>query len=195
MAIAAVFFGPGLLAVVWQWVLDHRLWLLSGLLAVGGVATTVWRVREAERRAQFAALRRVEVTDTMTGTEFEHHIAELLRFSGFSAVTVHGGAGDRGRDISAIDPGGRRVVVQCKRYAKPVGAPDVQKFNGTAWTVHRAQVAMIVTNSTFTVPAQVESSEHGTLLVDRMALGRWLELDRPPYDIGRRSQPDSLDPA
>ena len=68
MAIAAVFFGPGLVAVVWQWVLDHRLWLLFGLLAVGGVAITVWRVREAERRAQFAALRRVEVTDTMTGT-------------------------------------------------------------------------------------------------------------------------------
>ncbi|MFG2723924.1 DUF2034 domain-containing protein [Streptomyces canus] len=55
--------------------------------------------------------------DVMNGRTFEHHIAKLLRRDGCTDVTVQGGHGDRGIDVSGLTAGGRRLVVQCKRFA------------------------------------------------------------------------------
>jgi len=55
--------------------------------------------------------------DAMNGRTFEHHIAKLLRRDGCTNVTVQGGHGDRGIDVSGLTADGRRLVVQCKRFA------------------------------------------------------------------------------
>ncbi|WP_309243794.1 restriction endonuclease [Streptomyces sp. CAI-85] len=41
-----------------------------------------------------------------------------------------GGAGDLGADVVAWDDESRKLVLQCKHCARPVGSKEVQTFNG-----------------------------------------------------------------
>ncbi|WP_420814689.1 restriction endonuclease [Kineococcus siccus] len=55
---------------------------------------------------------------------FEQLVARLLRRDGWREVTVSGGAGDLGADVTARHPGdGSLLVVQCSACATP-GAPS-----------------------------------------------------------------------
>ncbi|MFD6888147.1 restriction endonuclease [Streptomyces sp. NPDC059957] len=82
---------------------------------------------------------------------FEHAIAALCARDGCTPVEVVGGAGDLGADVIATTKDGLRVVVQCKHYADPrrVGSQDPQRFGGTCFAVHDADVAIVVTTSFF----------------------------------------------
>ena len=183
-----VFVGVPAWRIARAWAAEHQVLVVLVAVAVLALAAAgLWLVVRARRRA-WAAMRRVAATDSMSGPDFERLVARLLRSSGFTKVKVCGGAGDRGLDVCGYDPAGRWTIVQCKRWSKPVGSPEVQKFNGTAWTVHRAQIAMVIATNAFPRPAQVEAESHGTLLVDRVALGRWLELGVPPYPLGGASR-------
>ncbi|WP_373314494.1 restriction endonuclease [Streptomyces griseosporeus] len=113
--------------------------------------------------------------------EFEQAVAELCARDGCTGVEVVGGAGDLGADVLAVAPDGRRVVIQCKRYedGHRVGSQDLQRFGGTCYTVHEADVAALVTTSDFTAPA-IEYAEHcGILCVDGAALRAWQEGTGP----------------
>ncbi|MDQ0964361.1 restriction system protein [Streptomyces sp. B4I13] len=107
--------------------------------------------------------------------EFEQAIADLCRRDGCRDVDVVGGAGDLGADVVARTPDGRLVVVQCKRYsdANRVGSQDVQRFGGTCYTVHGADVAVVVTTSDFTGPALEYAGQCGIVCVDGRELLRW----------------------
>jgi restriction system protein len=106
---------------------------------------------------------------------FEEAIADLCRRDGCQDVEVVGGAGDLGADVLATSPDGRRVVIQCKRYAPThkTGSQDLQRFGGTCWTVHGAQLAIVVTTSTFTAPAEEYAATCNIQLIDGPALEAW----------------------
>ncbi|MDW4904708.1 restriction endonuclease [Streptomyces sp. ADMS] len=82
--------------------------------------------------------------DAMNGRTFERHIAKLLRRDGCTNVVVQGGHGDRGVDIIALTADGRRLVVQCKRFAPylSITSPELQKFVGAAKVLYAAEVAL-----------------------------------------------------
>ncbi|MEV0303833.1 restriction endonuclease [Streptomyces prasinus] len=107
--------------------------------------------------------------------EFEQAIAELCRRDGCLDVDVVGGAGDLGADVMARTPDGRLVVIQCKRYrdANRVGSQDMQRFGGTCFTVHGADVAVVVTTSDFTAPAIEYAEQCGIVCMDGRELLRW----------------------
>ncbi|MFF5105876.1 restriction endonuclease [Streptomyces sp. NPDC000134] len=113
--------------------------------------------------------------------EFEQAIAALCERDGCTQVEVVGGAGDLGADVLAVAPDGRRVVVQCKRYGDTnrVGSQDLQRFGGTCYTVHQADVAVIVTTSDFTAPAVEYAEQCGILCVDGEALRAWSDGTGP----------------
>ncbi|WAX76389.1 restriction endonuclease [Streptomyces sp. KMM 9044] len=108
-------------------------------------------------------------------TEFEQAIAELCRRDGCLDVDVVGGAGDLGADVVARTPDGRLVVIQCKQYceANRVGSQDVQRFGGTCFTIHGADVAVVVTTSDFTAPAIEYAEQCGIVCMDGQELLRW----------------------
>ncbi|MET9499864.1 restriction endonuclease [Streptomyces sp. NPDC006552] len=108
---------------------------------------------------------------------FEAAVAGLCERDGCTDVEVVGGAGDLGADVLATAPDGRRVVVQCKQYGptNKVGSQDLQRFGGTCWTVHGAQLAVVVTTSAFTVPAEEYADVCGIRLVDGEALTAWAQ--------------------
>ncbi|MDN3293273.1 restriction endonuclease [Streptomyces ficellus] len=112
---------------------------------------------------------------------FEHSVAALCVRDGCLGVEVVGGAGDLGADVVATAPDGRRVVIQCKAYGPDhkVGSQDVQRFGGTCFAVHDAQVAAVVTASEFTEPAAEYAAQCGILCVDRSALDAWTQGTGP----------------
>ena len=113
--------------------------------------------------------------DAMNGRKFEHHVAKLLRRNGCTNVVVQGGHGDRGVDIIALTADGRRLVVQCKRFAPylNITSPDVQKFVGSAKVLYSAEVALYVATCPFTPEALRIASETGITAVHRGVLEEW----------------------
>ncbi|MBN3930829.1 restriction endonuclease [Streptomyces verrucosisporus] len=130
--------------------------------------------------------------EAMEAEEFEQAVAALCERDGCRDVEVVGGAGDLGADVVATAPDGRRVVVQCKRYSdtNKVGSQDVQRFGGTCYTVHEAQVAAVVTTGDFTAPAAEYARQCGILCFDRHALAAWSDGTGPaPWESAGEPPP------
>ncbi|MFC7862415.1 restriction endonuclease [Streptomyces sp. S816] len=119
---------------------------------------------------------------------FEQAIAELCVREGCGEVEVVGGAGDLGADVVAVTAEGLRVVIQCKQYgdANKVGSQDMQRFGGTCFTIHEADVAALVTTSEFTAPALDYARQCGIVCMDGQELEAWREGTGPsPWDPHR----------
>ncbi|MFI0236102.1 restriction endonuclease [Streptomyces sp. NPDC016845] len=112
---------------------------------------------------------------------FEAAVAALCERDGCTDVQVVGGAGDLGADVLATAPDGRRVVVQCKQYGptNKVGSQDLQRFGGTCWSVHGAQLAVVVTTSEFTAPAAEYADGCGIRCFDGAELTAWADGSGP----------------
>jgi len=128
-----------------------------------------WRLAEEQRQAAYA--RDMSLMLAMTPSQFEYTVAALLSRLGYQNVTRVGGPGDKGADVICLDASGRRVVVQCKRYApgNPVSSPDLQRFLG-AMQIHQCEVGIFVTTSTFTKAARDIGEMHRVALVDGAGL-------------------------
>ncbi|MFE2645836.1 restriction endonuclease [Streptomyces nigra] len=117
---------------------------------------------------------------------FERTVAGLCLRDGCGDVEVVGGAGDLGADVTAVTPDGRRLIVQCKRYCETnkVGSQDLQRFGGTCFTVHEADIAVVVTTSDFTAPALEYAEQCGILCVNGDELSAWHDGSGPrPWDF------------
>lgn len=135
--------------------------------------------------------------DALTPEGFEEAIAALCERDGCSAVEVVGGAGDLGADVLAVTPDGRRAVVQCKQYCETnrVGSQDLQRFGGTCFTVHEADVAVLVTTSDFTAPALEYAEQCGIVCVNREALLAWTDGTGPrPWETDPALTATGADP-
>ncbi|MGW6906920.1 restriction endonuclease [Streptomyces sp. NPDC054940] len=112
--------------------------------------------------------------DAMNGREFEEHIAGLLRRDGCTNVVVQGSR-DRGVDITALTADGRRLAVQCKRFAPhlSITSPELQKFVGAAKVLYGSEVALFVATCPFTRDALNIATEGGITAVHRGLLEEW----------------------
>ncbi|WP_030547839.1 restriction endonuclease, partial [Streptomyces albus] len=119
--------------------------------------------------------------DAMDADAFEEAVAALCERDGCGDVSVVGGANDLGADVVATSPDGRRVVIQCKRYCETnkVGSQELQRFGGTCFTVHEADVAALVTTSTFTEPAADYAARTGIRCFDGADLAAWADRAGP----------------
>ncbi|MEU6773689.1 restriction endonuclease [Streptomyces sp. NPDC046759] len=125
--------------------------------------------------------------DELDPDGFEQAVADLCARDGCRAVQVVGGAGDLGADIVATTTEGRRVVVQCKQYsdAHKVGSQDMQRFGGTCFTIHEADIAVLVTTSDFTAPALEYARQCGIVCMNGRDLEAWRRGTGPsPWQPG-----------
>ncbi|MXG26403.1 restriction endonuclease [Streptomyces sp. YIM 132580] len=113
---------------------------------------------------------------------FEEAVAELCRRDGCADAEVVGGAGDLGADVLASTPDGRRLVVQCKRYGpgNRAGSQDLQRFGGTCYAVHEADIALVVSTGGFTEPALDYAEQCAILCYGPEELAAWSEGGAPP---------------
>jgi restriction system protein len=162
-----------------MWVTAHPA-VLAAAVVVGAVAS--YRTGQGPpRRQSTGGGRRLAA---LSPGEFEEVVAELCRRDGCTQVRVVGGSGDLGADVLAVTPTGRRMLVQCKRYApgRRVGSQDVQRVGGTYAVVHGADLAVVVTTARFTEAAEDYAVRAGIRLVDGAELAAWAaEKVLPPW--------------
>ncbi|GAB6457925.1 hypothetical protein bcgnr5390_61390 [Bacillus luti] len=114
----------------------------------------------------------IEDIDLMTGEEFEKYLADLLKNLGFETKLTKG-SGDQGVDIIATK-NETNYVIQAKRYTGTVGNDAVQQaISGKEYL--KANVAWVITNSTFTKSAIELATETKTKLWDRSKLQNIIE--------------------
>lgn len=170
---------------------DAALWLSRHpqiMICVAAIAATTVvgfvyiKMHRAQRRTIAPYCRR-PVMDfrRLSPTQFEHALADLCRRDGCTRVTVVGGSGDLAADVLATTPDGRRILIQAKRYAagNPVRSPAVQAVNGTYRQIHSADLAAVVTTSTFTDAAASFGRRVGLRLFDEQALAAWASRTGP----------------
>lgn len=184
----AVAAGIAAVGVVGNW---ERVWpvlvAVLGAAAVGGAGWGVWRAHRlaigqdrqwrAQEEARARELSMAEV-DALSWQEFETYVADLCRRDGCTKVVVSGRSGDLGADVIGYLPDGRKLVVQCKKYApqRSVSSQDMQKFVGTARLEHGADVALFVTTCrAFTRDALGLALRQNIVALHRDLLGSWVK--------------------
>ncbi len=107
--------------------------------------------------------------EDMSPREFEHYCAAVLRERKWKARVTQA-SGDQGVDIVA-EKRGTRIVIQCKKYSKPVGNRAVQEI--VAGMAHEgAERGVVVATSDYT-PAAVElAASNQVLLLHHADLSR-----------------------
>ncbi|MEU6406341.1 restriction endonuclease [Streptomyces sp. NPDC046985] len=165
---------PVLVAVLAAAVVGGAGWALlrAHRLAVG--RDRVWRAQE-EARARELSMTEV---DALSWQDFERYVADLCRRDGCTKVVVSGRSGDLGADVVGYLADGRKLVVQCKKYAphRSVSSQDMQKFVGTARLEHGPDVALFVTTCrTFTPAALGLAVRQDIVALHRDLLGAWVK--------------------
>jgi restriction system protein len=105
---------------------------------------------------------RVPDQDIISGRHYETLCLNILQAHGWIVSTTPV-TGDQGADLIA-DLAGKRVVIQCKFHAKPVGNKAVQEAYA-AKGFHGADHAAVVSNNSFTRAARQLAQANDVLLL------------------------------
>ena len=89
----------------------------------------------------------------MSGEDFEYHIKNMIE-ANIPGVVVETTprTGDNGADL-LVFASDYTIAIQAKYYSSPVGNSAVQEIF-SAKSLYKADFAVVVTNSTYTKPAQ-----------------------------------------
>jgi restriction system protein len=113
----------------------------------------------------------IDCVDTMTGLEFERHVAKLLKTQGYSHITLTVEY-DYGVDIIAVK-NSITWGIQVKRYSGLVKAEAVRQVV-TALRIYQCDRAMVITNSNFSHTATTLADSNDCVLIDRRILQTWI---------------------
>ena len=128
----------------------------------------------------------VDDADIISGEHYETLCRNLLQAQGWQVDTTPV-TGDQGADLIA-DADGRRVVIQCKFYAKPVGNKAVQEAHA-AMGFHAGDWAAVVSNAAFTRSAHQLARANDVLLLHHDQLADLGRLVRDAEGAGRGAGP------
>lgn len=135
----------------------------DGIIAVTVIAAAVviLLVYLKARWYRWVNLRRI---DRMEGVEFEKYLAYCFKKQGYR-VRMTKASGDFGADLILYGKEGK-TAVQAKRYNKPVGVAAVQQVMA-ARDYYECELAMVVTNTSYTRQAEELAGKSGIKLLDR----------------------------
>ncbi len=106
--------------------------------------------------------------DKMSGKEFEKFCAELLKWEGFSSISITKESGDHGVDVIAYKAG-ISYAIQCKRHKKSIGNKAIQEvYTGRA--IYKLDKALVITNNDFSSQAIDDAKKLDVELWDRKTL-------------------------
>lgn len=114
------------------------------------------------------------IVDQISPYDFEEFVARLLSHNGYTQVDTTPASGDKGADVIAIDPNGRKTCFQCKHYKNSVGTAAVQEVIAAAQYYGCSSMA-VITTSTFTRQARELAQQAGVFLMDRNYLSCLME--------------------
>ena len=114
-----------------------------------------------------------ENVDELSGEEFEDYCVSILNQHGWDARITQS-TGDQGIDIIG-EINGVTAVFQCKRYLQPVGNSAVQEVIAGK-NFAKAQIAAVITNSTFTKSARQLAQAANIYLLHHTELEEFTEI-------------------
>jgi len=90
-------------------------------------AAVLWRRGGVEPAPLITSMAQLHA---LSPSEFEAFVAGLFRQKGYG-VTIRGSRGDKGVDLELVQQGGKRAIVQCKRYRNTIGPEIARELYGT----------------------------------------------------------------
>ena len=120
----------------------------------------VFRAIERRLRARDAGV--VTFEAGMDPVAYEHFCADRLKAAGWRANPTQA-SGDQGVDVLA-EAAGRRLVLQCKLYDRPVGNAAVQEIIAGR-QFEDAEHAVVVSNAAYTKSARQLAAKSGVALL------------------------------
>lgn len=114
----------------------------------------------------------IDITEDTTPLDYELICSELLRIVGWE-VRGTKGSGDQGIDVIA-EYAGKKLVLQCKLYSKPVGNSAVQEILA-GLHFESAQFAAVVTNADYTPSARALAASSNVFLLHHSDLPKFHE--------------------
>ena len=103
-----------------------------------------------------------------SGEDFERYCANLLTDNGYTNIKMTPGSGDHGVDILA-EKDFITYAIQCKYYSSPVGNSAIQEaYSGKG--IYKRDIAVVMTNSSFTNQAIDDANNLGVKLWDNTVL-------------------------
>ncbi len=166
-----LFYLISLFIVTWGITRDLKIaGVVLGLGAMSIVGLLFWHTGRKNRKYKVAELAEI---DEMTGEEFEDYLTYLFQHNGFIAERTQA-SNDYGADVVLTEKRtGQVIVVQAKRYGKPVGVTAVQEVIG-AINYYEADEAWVVTNQSFTRQAIQLAEANDVVLAGRQELIDWM---------------------
>lgn len=148
---------------------------LTPLLIIEGIINIVkkhkrkkkWQQSELDGKKMLATTSLTDI-DIMDGYMFEDYLKILFFYMGYKSERTQKSR-DYGADLVLTDNNNAKIVVQAKRYSKPVGSKAVQEILA-AKLHYKANEAWVVTNNTFTPQAELLAKENQIRLIDRNEL-------------------------
>ncbi|HEY8064714.1 MAG TPA: restriction endonuclease [Methylosinus sp.] len=151
-------------------------WLWPHLAGVGAMALAYVGVLHLAVLA-YEEIAFPQYSEAMSPEDYEHFCAALLREARWSARVTRL-SGDQGVDVVA-EKRGRRIVVQCKKYSKPVGNRAVQEI--VAAIAHEAaERGIVVAAKGYTASAVQLAASNEVLLLHHSELTKIDRLLRRP---------------
>jgi len=137
----------------------------ASMMTLAFVASLTWWRR---RKLQELSALSIEQLYSLSPADFERFVAGLFRKKGYQ-VKLRGRKGDHGVDLELVQSGGRRAIVQCKRYRHTVGPDIVRELFGTM--IHeRVHHAFLVTTADISQAAREWANFKPMTLIDGPAL-------------------------
>lgn len=127
----------------------------------------LWTIYNKGKKKSSFLIAKMNDIDLMDGVQFEKFLALLFQLRGYKVLPTKT-SGDFGADL-ILKKSGRCIIVQAKRYSKPVGLKAVQEVN-SAIKVYKAHEAWVVTNNEFTKSAITLARVNDVRLIGRKEL-------------------------
>lgn len=118
---------------------------------------------------------------SLSGTEFEDLIADILKNQGYYEILKIGGSGDRGVDIVCKIRKGdieKKVAVQCKRWISNVGSTAIQRLHSYG-IVENQDMLMCCTTAGFTSEGEYMAKNTNVTMIDGKKVLEWVEQAYP----------------
>lgn len=123
--------------------------------------TLLWRRSRAQHHYSLISLENLRA---LSPKEFETFVARIFRRKGYE-VTMRGSSGDQGVDLELAKAGGKRAIVQCKRYRSTIGPEIARELYGTL--IHEgAAHAFLVTTSAISATSRKWAAGKSMTLID-----------------------------
>ena len=106
--------------------------------------------------------------DLMDGYMFEDYLKVLLFYLGYKVIPTNK-SHDFGADLIVKNSEDQTIVIQAKRYNKPVGPKAVQEVM-TCKKHYKADEAWVISNNKYTNEAETLAKENQVRLIDRNEL-------------------------